>query len=263
MYKFDYAVVLTHFLDAHPFNFAMFLVSTAALSVYAYLVVRHLRFNIIKETTSYVKIYYKQIIPFILLYIVIGQIVKFVANDEPPLLGIEGMLKANFLYATTDPFVFTVNHFLYFGFAIIFIILFWKKLLRLFSELGVGFVLTMALTIFFSYRAESRVSMLFYPLIVLALVLCIKDYEIKPKNVVLFGLLSLVLSRFWFIINTPDIGEAFLHEENRNYINFPAQRYFMNMAHWQDHWVYWLFGILMVLSFILIKKYQNKILIEK
>jgi len=253
------------YYDAKPLNGVMLLLSSLSIVYYLYRVVKHINIDVLKVLAFFwKKIKWSYILSFVLIYSCVNFIIIYFSNGEKGALDMKGLLVSNILFSTTDPFVFLINHFLYFGFAVLLLILLWRKLLPQYGKYGFGFLFVLFLIIFFSLRAESRVSIMFLPFLFFPLFELINKFEIKKWVAYTYCIASLILSRFWFQINTNGIEQAFLNPGEEGYISFPAQRYFMNFAHWQSHEIYLLFLIIGFTSSLLIYwGFRTNIFIEK
>jgi hypothetical protein len=149
------------------------------------------------------------------------------------------------------PFGFIVNHFMYYGYLIIFLCLFWKEAVNQYAKSGYSFFIIIILGLMMTVNTESRHLLSFIPFLFFPVVEVIKKY-ITVKFAIIFSIMSLLLSRFWFKINVEGIEDAFVFVTHNDYAKFPAQRYFMSQGPWMSYPMYLLFLGFFVVSFIAI-----------
>jgi hypothetical protein len=78
------------------------------------------------------------------------------------------------------------------------------------------------------------------------------QYKLTIRFALIVMVLNLLISRFWYRINTEEIVEAF-SRPGLDYLEFPAQRYFMNFGPWQSHEMYYLFMALLLVSLFFLR----------
>ena len=149
------------------------------------------------------------------------------------------------------PFNFLVNHFLYFGLLVPLTIIFYKRVFRKVCDLGIGFTTVFFLMLFLALNSESRMVINYVPFLLLPFIKAVKRYHLIQKDIYIILGINLLLSKFWYSINVPGILEAFETYDTAVYLQFPAQRYFQHFGPWQNPWMYLLYGVLFILSLVL------------
>lgn len=142
------------------------------------------------------------------------------------------------LGAIKAPGIFLVAHIIYFGPIIVVVMLYWKAIAKTIRELGGGLLLVVSLGLFFTLMSESRIVINFFPIFVVASALALDRLGIlSTKRLILFTLLSLLLSRFWLPIG----GE-------------PGIRYFMNFGPWMTNAAYFIFLVVSLIATVIVYK---------
>lgn len=168
------------------------------------------------------------------------------ANGEEGALTAFQTVKLIMLSSMTDPFVFVENHFLAYGLAYLLVLLLWKDIVRIIMRLGLGYVLVVMLWALFSVRTEARVAVFFWVFPLMALLMCLDTKPLRPWAVIAAVVFSLFQARWWFPINVADMEKYLSWDNYWHYMEFPAQRYFLNFGHWQSHEMYCVFIALTV-----------------
>jgi hypothetical protein len=159
--------------------------------------------------------------------------------------------------AVQAPFAFIVCNFMYYGFVIVLLCVFWGDVIKRYANYGYSFFIIIVLGLMMSVNTESRHMLSFVPFLIFPLFEVIKKY-ITIKFAVVFLLLSLFFSRFWFKINVKGIETAFAFVNNDNYSRFPAQRYFMSQGPWMSYSIYLIFLGIFFVSFIAFYLYMKE-----
>jgi hypothetical protein len=148
------------------------------------------------------------------------------------LAGIEGgsgyardYLQQVVLLSIAKPFVFIIAHVVYFGPAVILLVLFWNRVSAVVRQHGIGMVLFFLMSLFLGLNSESRQLILAYPFFVAFLVKAVEPVRWRASFYWIFGAVALVMSKFWLRINTGPL-EGLSPQE------FPLQYYFLNHGPW-------------------------------
>jgi hypothetical protein len=158
-------------------------------------------------------------------------VVRALADPSaPPTLPTRTFLGYLALMPISRPLIFLVSHIIYFGPAILLIVILWKKLADDAKALGPGIVSIVFLAIVFSFHAESRISIFAYPFLVALLVPHLRAFARTPGAFWSFVVISIVLSKFWLPIN------AWLPEGRATDMGLPL--HFMNHGAWMQNWAY-------------------------
>jgi hypothetical protein len=148
------------------------------------------------------------------------------------LVGIEGgsdyarnYLQQIALLSIAKPFVFIVAHAVYFGPAVILMVLLWDRVSAVVRQQGAGMVLFFLMSLFLGLNSESRQLIFAYPFFVAFLVKAVEPIRWGASFYWAFGAVALVMSKFWLRINTGPL-EGLSPQE------FPLQYYFLNHGPW-------------------------------
>lgn len=129
----------------------------------------------------------------------------------------------NILQQSIDnPLVFLVAHITYLGPALILLVFFYNPFLKTIVGLGDSAIAYMILLLVLSIGSETRQFIHFYPFIIVVLMITLNQYPIKLSQAILFTILSVSASKFWFPINRTESFTQYLYGQ------FPDQYYFMN-----------------------------------
>jgi hypothetical protein len=129
------------------------------------------------------------------------------------------------LLSIAKPFVFIIAHVVYFGPAVILLALVWNRVSAVVRQHGVGMVLFFMMSLFLCLNSESRQLIFAYPFFVAFLVKAVEPIRWRASFYLVFGALSLVMSKFWLRINVGSM-EGLSPQE------FPLQYYFLNHGPW-------------------------------
>jgi hypothetical protein len=156
--KFSYEFLMDRlYCISRPVNAYIFVLSVLCVGLYLFCIVKPITINVTGVISDLFTKHKKNLLLFLVCYILIHISTMLISNDEIVDLDMYGLVRLNVLWATSNPFVFLVNHFLFYGFSIVLIIMFWKKLAQAICDEGIGFVGILTLIIFFliAYRESS------------------------------------------------------------------------------------------------------------
>lgn len=186
---------------------------------------------------------------FVLFALLTSGLSRFLANAEPGALTTMQTLQCIAITSMTDPFVFIESHFIYYGIGYLLVLLLWSDVAKVVMQQGLGFLFAVAMWTLFSIRPEARVSIMFYVFPLMALLMYIDTKEIPSYLAGICAGAMLVLSRFWYRINVPNMDKYLSWDNYWHYTDFPAQRYFMSQGHWQSHEMY---AVWMVVTIVVV-----------
>ncbi len=146
-------------------------------------------------------------------------------------------------HSIAAPIKFLVSHFVYYGVSIVLLIIFFPKISESNLKFGYGFTILILIFLINLINSESREYINFYPFLVFSLVAALKLHLDKEKILIIF-IFNLILSKFWYIINTTEFYGRFTE--------FPWQNYFMNHGPWMSSEMYFLYLSLFILLVIVI-----------
>jgi hypothetical protein len=153
------------------------------------------------------------------------------------------------LCSLTDPLIFLVSHVIYFGPAIILLVLFWRQFCESLRSFGPGMVAFMLANLFLSINPQSRFQINVAP-VVLILIVSLGDRTfLKNQSLVFWFLLSVFYSKVWYKFNTaPQIDDGTM----TSLLNFPLQHYFMNSGPWMSQKMYYVQGAVVLVTGVVI-----------
>ncbi|MFL5742341.1 MAG: hypothetical protein ACJ75B_19110 [Flavisolibacter sp.] len=174
---------------------------------------------------------------------------KFVSGPKPA-FGFKDFRLNLVLQSISDPFEFLVSHFIFFGLAVFFIILFFRKFEKQSSELGTGFMLFIYAVLFLGVGSETRQYTFALPFLIFPLCF-IFEKELKRQWIPFIILASLLLSKIWMPLSQGQYNDKALL--------FPDQYLFMNIGPWMIHTTYLIqLAILVVLSGVFLLFYFRR-----
>jgi hypothetical protein len=182
---------------------------------------------------------------------------NFSANTKA-LLTVESYL-LNIITQTIDnPFNFIVAHVFYFGLLPIIAIFLIHEIKKEIISLGLGALSFFVVIVFFSVGNESRQLINYYPFFAILCLIAINKYwNISILFSVIYSVISLGLSHFWYSINAVTEGITY-YSNFSDFSAFPVQRYFMFQGPWVSDYMYKIHlivvVIILILQFVTIKK---------
>ncbi len=153
-----------------------------------------------------------------------------------------GLIVERMLYsAVARPFAFAVAHFAHYGPIVILAALVWSQVAAHVHEEGLGRVVVFRGILVLSLTSESRTITAVVPIDVAFTARAVDRFAWRPSVVLAFTGLSLVVSRFWYPLNQGPLEDA-------QYLEFPAQAYFMNFGPWLANGVFLIFAVVFAVS---------------
>jgi hypothetical protein len=168
------------------------------------------------------------------------------------------MLQSGTIQGLVRPFITLIAHSFFFGVAILLIIFFWKEFCNQVSSLGLGLVLSFMLVFYtFGTITESRRLVSMFPWIVIFLTSVLNRYEFPRIFYFVCLLLNFGLSRIWLPIGYDmRVGAG-----ADGTVDFPNQKFFMNLGPWMSSSMWELQGIItgacLLLLFLLLYRFNS------
>jgi hypothetical protein len=149
------------------------------------------------------------------------------------------------------PLQFFVCNAVYWGPAILLLIIFFKSFIDFLKSHNLSVILGFLFTIIFSINAEGRSITNFYPFIIFVLIQVIDFNKIKNLNFFLFLFIavSLLYSKIWLVIQLP--ASTFPNYIIDDLDKFPMQWHFMNFGLTINSWMYLIHAIVTAILFVL------------
>jgi hypothetical protein len=154
-------------------------------------------------------------------------------SSPAPAFGINSVTLNIMLQSISNPFVYLIAHVVFFGLAVILILLYFKHYEVEVSRLGLGFMACVYLILFFTIGSESRQFTFALPFLLLPIAIMFNaQFSARILPIVIFS--ALVFSKIWLPLNEGKYtGKP---------LQFPDQYLFMNMGPWMTWQVYLLQG---------------------
>jgi hypothetical protein len=194
--------------------------------------------NLIKKAYYLIILFFKQLnlkntalIIFILL--LVNFIYILFASDKSR-HSLDAFLFEMMAESLQAPLSNIINHFAYYGFAVILIMFFWRNLVAFTNQHGFSYLSIICMAFIFSIGNESRYLINFIPFIFFPIFVKLNSFPIKTYMSAIYLILSLLLSRFWFIINVNS--------------QFDWNNYMMSQGPWQPFKYYLIFLFIFILS---------------
>ena len=237
-----YAFIVTG-QGENPINSSFIVVSIISLLAYIYLALNPL----LKDNRLFkVKSYFKEIRlkTIIIAAIIFCSVIILVSLQHPnKSVNIKSFVGTSLLISISQPLIFLLSHIIYFGPVMLLTIYYWKSISSSIHSYGLGIALFVLFYILIGINSESRRIINAVPVFIILTMIVINRFDIKSIHVVLFFIISLIFSKFWFIFNIP----VFSHGLNGGYQKFPDQKYFMNLGPWMSNEMYLLQGSIVYL----------------
>jgi hypothetical protein len=171
--------------------------------------------------------------------------VHLLAGPVPSTWTFRDFVTSIFVSSLAEPFIFVVAHAVYYGPAILLLLIFWKRFCEETGRYGIGFRLFVILNVMLSICPQSRYQIPVVGAFTIILVKILDPSWLKEWNLSLWLLLSLFYSKVWYTFNTspmnPDGTMATFH-------TFPLQNLFMNSGPWMSHDMYLVQGGIVLLT---------------
>ena len=137
----------------------------------------------------------------------------------------------------------------FFGIIICLLVFYWSKFTHVVVQSGWGLVGALALNLYlFGIMPESRALINLFPWVVILLIVAIN--KVNFSNVFYFTIvaLSFIASRIWLIIDLKMNSST----DTNGSIDFPSQKFYMNMGPWMSEKAYYIMGAAMLLSLLIL-----------
>lgn len=155
----------------------------------------------------------------------------------------------------TFPLKFLEGHLLTFGLTIIFVLIYFKQLIRVVQSHSYGYLFAMIYIIALGCQTEVRFIINMLPFVVFAVAMVMNELNYKSLVAPIVVIVQLYFSHFWYHINTPEILATTITEDDLTYLQYPLQRMFQYSGPWQspENYYKWIsiFAILLITIYIL------------
>lgn len=153
------------------------------------------------------------------------------------------------------PLIGLAGQFNFFGSLVLLCIIFWKSIYTNIHKLGLGFTLALAgVLLLFGQTCEARTLYGVLPLITLALLVAVDQYDFSKLFYLLVLIINIATSKVWLTINY-QWGNGW---DETGSANFPNQWFFMHLGPWMSEKVWMdlliLAAISITLLYLLVRK---------
>jgi hypothetical protein len=162
--------------------------------------------------------------PRLLVAVALMVLIVIVQRDlaDPSFRTVSRTMYNTALGGIAKPAGFLVAHAVYYGPAVLLLVLTWRRAVRALSEFGAGVVALLLGFLLIAFTNEARILMNEWPLFVLLAAMVVDKLGWRRFEVAVFGLMTLIASRVWFPVNHgPYIG---------NWREYPDQYYGMSLG---------------------------------
>lgn len=202
-----------------------------------------------------IKFNFKVIVGIITVFIFIKICIYALSNNMiPPRMAWKNFLVNLLTQSLQNPLISIVAHILYFGPVLLLFLIFFKSIAKEIQKEGILFAGVFLLNIFFMILGnESRQFVNFMPMLIFYTCVTLNG-RITTPFLIFHGISSLIISKFWYEITTPEFmksiaayGDVFT---NNNITSEGSQRYFMYQGPWMSTNNYLIFLVLIVILFV-------------
>jgi hypothetical protein len=155
-------------------------------------------------------------------------------------------------FSVAKPLVSLLAQVVYYGPAVILLVLLWRPIVRQAQRYGAATVLGLALGLFLSLCSEPRYPLVFFPLFLILLASALREQSLGFGRLAALAGFGCFLSKAWMPLNwapwPPD--EPFHYED---VFRFPMQAFFMNVGTWMTTSTYAIQAAVVVVVTLLIK----------
>ena len=166
-------------------------------------------------------------------------VVHQIATATPSSWNSGELAKYIFVSSLTEPLIFVVAHAVYYGPAILLLLIFWRPFCESAGQYGIGFRLFVILNLCLSICPQSRYQIPYVSAFAIVLVTMLDRSVLHRWNLTWWILLSIFYSKMWYTFNTapmnPDGTMAVFQ-------TFPLQHFFGNSGPWMSKTMYLIQG---------------------
>jgi hypothetical protein len=182
-------------------------------------------------------------------FLIVTVFIKFLDLPVSTFYQTGAILENPITHSLVRPLFTVITHFTFFGISICLLIFYWKYFTKVLTQSGWGLVGAFVLNLYmFGIMPESRTLINLFPWVIVLLIIGIDKINFSNTFYVVVVILGFISSRIWMII---DLTMETSVDENGS-IDFPSQRFYMNIGPWMSEKAYYYQLLLFVIcSFIL------------
>lgn len=195
----------------------------------------------------------------VMLFVALYGIVHYVGNaslDNPTALF--PAVRRIMWEPLTFPLKFLECLLLQYGMVIIFFLIYYKRIIQTAQQHSWGYLFCIVYVLALGTQTESRFIINMLPFLVFAIAGVMNELNFRKWVAPVIVAAQLVLSHFWFHVNTPEILATTITEDDYTYFQYPLQRMFEFSGPWQspENYYKWLliFAIILSTTYILHRK---------
>ena len=193
------------------------------------------------------KINYKRLLLSFLVFASVYIIIQMLHPKPNPTYTTEQTLRDPIVYSLIKPLISIVADTSYFGVIVCLLLIFWSSFCKILYQMGWGLVAALGLNLFlFGITPQSRHLINILPWLIIFLVKAINKYSFSTSFYLVTGLLSLVASKVWLLLNIYE-GNASGNFDKNGSMDFPDQILWMNIGPWMSEQMYYVQGGVMLL----------------
>ncbi len=176
-------------------------------------------------------------------------VAQLLSNGEAGPLTMTSFAEYTVVVSVMKPLLFLVAHVVYFGPAVLLVLLFWKPFCRCVEEFGPGSKLLVFTSLLLSINPQSRFLLGVFPIFIVILIRVLDRLRLHPYEYMAFTLLSLFYSKVWYKMNTAPMAFTY---DRRELLEFPLQHLFMNSGPWMSEAMYRVQGAVVAATALLL-----------
>lgn len=193
------------------------------------------------------KLNYKRLLISVGVFVVVFLIIFFLNPKPIPYYSTAQTLREPIIYALIRPFIYIIADISYLGIIVCLLLMFWSSFCKTVSQMGWGLVAALALNLYsFGMVPESRRLINLMPWLTVFLIKSLNKYSFSNSFYIVVGLLSLLGSKVWFLLNNNE-GYPPMQLDKNGSMGFPYQKLWMNFGPWMNEQMYYVQGAVMLL----------------
>lgn len=243
-----YRVVPYFYSKTSIFNICLATVSFMGYMAYLVYPIHFDIFDLVKNLFRSLKI--RDVVIAFTLFVGMYSLVYWVGNsaiEEP--IALLPTIRRILWEPLTYPLKFLEGHLLQYGMVIIFFLIYYKQILQVVQNHSCGYLFCMVYILTLGSQTEVRFIVNMLPFLVFAIASVMNELDMRKWVAPVIVGVQLILSHFWYHINSPELLATTITEDDYTYLQYPIQRIFeFSGGPWQspENYYKWM-GIFVVL----------------